>query len=148
MSVEDNIKKMLETVAGALRDDQVAKGIQASGRSARQLHIVTKVGKFSVSGQLVGNGTWWYQFFGRRPGKMPPIESIIQWLADKVLKLNPWAVAKSIAKSGTTIFQGRRPGVNIHEAVEKSSEQLAKDIGKAAVLEIVTKIRKAKEDNK
>lgn len=29
MSVEDNIKKMLETVAGALRDDQVAKGSTA-----------------------------------------------------------------------------------------------------------------------
>ena len=30
---------------------------------------------------------------GRRPGQRPPIQSIIEWLAAKRLKQNPYAVA-------------------------------------------------------
>ena len=46
---------------------------------------------------------------GRRSGKMPPVQSIMDWIANKPINVNgikgnnslAWAIAKSIAKQGT-----------------------------------------------
>lgn len=49
-----------------------------------------------------------YAFFGRSPGKMPPVASIKSWIDEHNLDLNAYAVARNIAKFGTkpdpTIF--------------------------------------------
>lgn len=45
-----------------------------------------------------------YAYFadqGRKPGRMPPIEAIAYWTQRKRLNLNPYLVARSIARKGT-----------------------------------------------
>lgn len=42
---------------------------------------------------------------GRKPGKMPRIGKIEQWIKDRGLPYSAWGVAKNIAKKGTKLFQ-------------------------------------------
>ena len=42
-----------------------------------------------------------FAFFGRGPGKQPPIIVINGWIAKHSLKLNAFAIAKNISKYGT-----------------------------------------------
>jgi len=46
---------------------------------------------------------------GRRPGGRPPISVIQAWIDAKGLDLNAFAVATSIAKKGTLLFQNKDP---------------------------------------
>lgn len=43
--------------------------------------------------------------YGRRAGGMPPIERIRDWMIAKGMDGDPWALALSIAESGTSIFR-------------------------------------------
>ena len=42
-----------------------------------------------------------YMLYGRRPGKMPPVEPIRLWMERYNIPGNPWSVAKKIARYGT-----------------------------------------------
>lgn len=42
-----------------------------------------------------------YMLYGRRPGKMPPLEPIQLWMERYNIPGNPWGVAKKIARYGT-----------------------------------------------
>lgn len=42
-----------------------------------------------------------YMLFGRRPGKMPPVEPIRLWMERYNIPGSPWGVARNIAKHGT-----------------------------------------------
>lgn len=126
MTKREAINEFLEDVRVAIVEDQQAKGIRASGQSANTL----KKESTATLGRLYGKHYIQFQKVGRRPGKYPPIESIIQWIRDK--KIDPdipikslaFLIARKIAKSGTDIHQGKRPGLNIEAQIIEARKKL------------------------
>ena len=43
-----------------------------------------------------------FMLYGRKPGKMPPLEPIKSWMEEKGLEGSAWAIRAHIAKFGTT----------------------------------------------
>jgi hypothetical protein len=128
--------------------DQRAKNIRASGRSANE--IKEKV--TADEGQLFGPAYFIQQKVGRRPGKMPPVDAIIQWLKDKKnfnvkeergpgLQGLAFAIAKKIAKTGTDIFQGKREGLSIEERIVEARKEFAQDLKGVIKEQLLEKIK-------
>jgi hypothetical protein len=136
------IRAFLERVRDEIVDEQIQKDLFASGKSASSLQVVAT----ETGGQLVGDDSFIYQTdkVGRRPGTMPPIKAIEEWIEVKMLSfLNPWAVAKSIAKKGTSIFRGERKGIDIDKILETNREILIKDLADASKFEVQNAIKEA-----
>jgi hypothetical protein len=115
--------------------DQNQKGIRASGRSADSLHPIVE----ETYGKLLGAHYFAYQRVGRKPGSMPPVDAIIQWLKDKKTFLvsddrGPgitglaWAIAKKIAKKGTDIFLRKREGLSIEDRILEARKEFAMNL--------------------
>lgn len=141
MSPEDSIRKFLSTLSERIRTEQIKLGLIASGRSADSLQIKST----ENSGQLLGDDSFHYQQdeVGRKPGKMPPIKSIQQWIKDKGLELNAWAVAKSIMKKGTTLFRRTRRGLTIDLYIEELTPEFLEDLAAAYLEEVEARIDRA-----
>lgn len=80
-----------------------------------------------------------YAYFvenGRRSGKMPPVDYLIQWfrkkfgMDEKEARASGWATARTIARKGTTPHPFFAPAVEKHrKSIEKAIKQaIAKDI--------------------
>lgn len=137
MERREAVKEFLDKVTKAYIDDQKAKGIRASGKSAQSI----KQEITPETGRLLGAHYFTYQRIGRRPGAMPPIEAIKQWIKDKHLQLNPWAVAKSIAKKGTDIFRGKRPGLSIEDRILEARKEFAKNLAGIVKEQIISDVK-------
>ena len=133
MTREEAVKIFLEKTLKAYREDQAAKDITASGASAASL----RTDQNEQGGKLFGVGYFKYQFSGRKPGKMPPIDAILNWInvkgiatdtTEKGLLSFAFAIAKKIAKSGTDIFQSKRPGLNVDEKILEYRKELVQNI--------------------
>lgn len=152
MTRQEAVKIFFERIRQARIDDQRKKNIRASGKSADTQRIeVTDGGGF-----LYGSDYFYFQNVGRKPGRMPPIEAIIQWLKDKKtfsiqddrgpgLTGLAWAIAKKIAKKGTDIHQGKRPGLSIEDRMEELKKELVQNIAQAEKEKIVEGIKKIKK---
>jgi hypothetical protein len=74
--------------------------------------------------------------YGRKSGKMPPVNYIIQWfrkkfgLSDKEARARGWATARVIARKGT------RPHPFFAPAVEKNKKEIEKAIKEAIANDI------------
>jgi len=69
--------------------------------------------------------------YGRAPGKMPPVEPLIEWVkkkgivkSDKEARGTAWAIAKSISKKGTKNYVRKNKSA-IEEALDKGFENYA-----------------------
>jgi len=99
----------------------------ATGKSKNSLQVVNVTGN---SGQLIGADWIEFTFKGRGPGKMPPLNAIIDWCVAKGLPRSmAWIIGKRIAESGTKLY---REGRNIitetitPERINAFTESLAK----------------------
>lgn len=148
MTTKEAITRFLGKVKTSYIEDQKAKNIRGSGRSAKS--ITEKV--TLDNGQLFGPSYFIQQKVGRRPGKMPPVDAIIQWLEDKKnfhvkdergpgLKGLAFAIAKKIAKTGTDIFQGKREGLSVEERLTDARKELAQDLKEVVKAQILEKIK-------
>lgn len=98
----------------------------ATGRSRASIQLANIT---QSSGQLIGSDHIEYVFTGRGPGKMPPLNAIIDWCSARGLpRAMAWVVARNIAESGTKLYQsGRKPLDEIvtEERIEKFKNDLA-----------------------
>lgn len=97
----------------------IEKSASASGKLANS-------GEYTIVGNeltIVANSYLYFSIYGRKPytitnkngkvvadpKKLPPISNIEQWLKDKgLVNLSPWAVAQSITKNGSKVWQRYR----------------------------------------
>lgn len=141
------ISDLLNNVKKAYIDRQAAQGIRSSGKSASSLRVESD----SDNGALYGSGYFYQQKHGRKPGKFPPVDDILDWIRAKGItpkdniseKSLAFLIARKIAKSGTDVFQGRRDGLDVDEQVKQLVEQFKKDLVKAGQKEIVKQIKTA-----
>lgn len=143
---KEAIFSVLEVIKRRIIADQKSKGIESSWRSAKSLDIQ----EISKGGQLVGDDYFQQQIAGRRPGKFPPVKSILEWIDEK--KINPqgiskkslaFIIARKIAKNGTDIFLNKRQPLGVAKIVEDTEPMLKQALIKAGRIEINTAIYKA-----
>jgi len=132
---EFNIDKLVYDKLDALRS-RIAANIKtsnqyASGSMSQSLTIESKPNQWSLLAA---------KFFavlqtGRKPGKMPPISNILNWIKSRSIQLEgksnlsmAWGIAKWIAKHGTRLFQsGGRKDIYTNE-IKTFKKNLFSDI--------------------
>jgi len=133
MAASQSIETLLNGVRQAYIDDQKAKGIRSSGKSAQSLKIRVDAN----SGTLTGARYFYQQKFGRKPGRFPPIDDILDWIREKrITPRDPktterqlaFLFARKIAQSGTDIFEGKRPALNVEDKIKELVKEFAKNI--------------------
>ena len=145
----------LDAVAKRLKDEQVKKGIRASGRSAKSLRSRAT----DTTGQLTGDAYFQQQEEGRGPTKKPGpgvlVGQIRRWIDDKGLGLwdgfrtkdaMAWVITRKIHREGTR--RGRDPkypGLPVSGIIAEERDKLFETYGalrlKAFASEIAKKYR-------
>jgi hypothetical protein len=139
------IDTLLNGVKQAYIDQQNAQGIRSSGKSASSLRTESD----SDSGALYGSAYFYQQKHGRKPGKFPPIDDILDWIRVKGIRPKDkisdrslaFLIARKIAQSGTDVFQGKRDGLDVEDRIKQLVEQFKKDFVKAGRKEIIKQIK-------
>lgn len=103
---ETIIRDFLETMKDELIAYMDSNDRNATGQSRASIQVINVTGS---TGQLVGAEWINYVFKGRAPGKMPPLDKIIDWCnARGIPRGVAWVIARNIAESGTKLWQQRR----------------------------------------
>lgn len=153
MERKEAIKQFFDSIAKAYIDDLRSKKLTASGKSEHFREDIKDSG-----GSLYGSAYFYLLWSkknpqGRKPGKMPPIEAIIQWLKDKKtfqidgdqtkgLRSLAFAIAMKIKKRGTDIYLNKRPALNVDDKIESYRKDLVKNLMQAAKQPIVEEVNK------
>lgn len=118
---KENLRNNGNVVTGQLRASGKVQAVEGDSDSI-------DVGFFSSQ---ISGGYAAYVEYGRRAGKLPPVDYLIQWvrkklrLTDKAARARGWAMAKSIAKKGT------KPHPYFQPAVDKNAQGIGNVISKA-----------------
>lgn len=140
------ISKLLDEVKKAYIEDQEAKGIRASGKSAKSIKKQVKL----TEGTLTGAKYFFQQRHGRRPGKFPPVSEILEWIKTKgitpkdsrtSIKSLAFLFARKIAERGTDIFQKKRPALDPGEKVQTLVASFSREVAKDLKKEIITSLK-------
>lgn len=140
------IKKYLDATVADIKADAEGKG---------QDIPFLRVEVQEDSGQVISTDYFRYLVLGRGPGKAPPPEKMLamvkkkpDMLADAKRKFKyiteeglAYIIGQSIAKRGTRIFRGEKPGVDMLGAMEKNMGELLKDIARNESVKILTNLR-------
>jgi len=148
MEIGQSIGILLNDIREAYIKEQRDKGIRSSGKSAESLRISVD----KTSGQLSGAKYFIQQTVGRKPGKFPPIDDILDWIRAK--KITPrdaktterqlaFLFARKIAQSGTDIFQGKRSGLEMDEIIAKLVKEFMGQFAKDTKADIVLTLKKS-----
>lgn len=141
MSTNEAILNFLNLIVIDANRTAEEKDLVASGETLKSLQIV-ETGDTSF--ELLGSTNFYWMEHGRGPGKMPPINSMEDWIKVRGLNdYNPWAVAKSIALNGTRVFRNKSLGMSIGDIATKYIPNLLKDITDGTILEIQNAINKS-----
>lgn len=131
MKPQELIEKTLGNIASRIVQDQEGKGMRSSGRSADSLEVRMN----EDGGELWGADYFYFQVFGRRPGKQPPIQSIEEWIEAKGIepvgisvKSLAFLIARKIGRLGTNIFSGKVPGLAVPAIIELETIAMEKDL--------------------
>jgi hypothetical protein len=104
----------------------------------QRMTVTTTTGTGFVVGALTADYYWRWVGNGRRPGDMPPVQSIQEWInRTGFLTLSAWAVAKTIAKRGSKAFREKKKNVFLSaadkwekgEAVSRAMSTGAEEVG-------------------
>jgi hypothetical protein len=132
--LENFAKSAIETI----RKNMKEKDIDASGKSSKSLRYEVTNDAAKVYGALSLEAVE----FGRKPtreqgyvsGDMSLVDAIKQWIANKGLDLNPYAVANKIHKEGTKQYRkGGRRGLLDGIIQENSINNLLIDISRVSL---------------
>lgn len=149
-SNSDILKQFFLDIVEGLRKDAEAKG---------QKFPIDKM-RFEadeISGRLYAPDYVQYLFTGRGPGKQPPPEVMTAWAernpdilqrARQVYRSLTaqqlgYMVGRKIAREGTDIYSGKRPGIDFLGVVDESMPQFMKDLAKNELVKIATELRSA-----
>jgi uncharacterized protein YheU (UPF0270 family) len=129
--MKELIEQLLENCKSDLIQDQVAKRLTKSGKSAATLEVT---GVTDTSGQLLSGDAILAQIFGRAPGKQPPTNAIIEWIESARIKPDgisieslAFLIARKIGREGTDIWKGLQPALGFHVIVEQNTSLFVKE---------------------
>lgn len=126
-----------------IKQDLIAKhlelGMKASGRWIDSLEVIEQ----EMSVKLIGEKYTDQLVYGRKPGTMPPVSAIEQWIRDKGITSNipikslAFAIATKIKKEGTNYY--KQGGTDLVSSVitPKRINKIIKLIGEDLTMDIV-----------
>lgn len=117
--MKELIEQLLENCKSDLVQDQVAKRLTKSGRSAATLEVANVT---DSSGQLLAGDSIMAQIFGRAPGKQPPTNAIVAWIESAGIQPEgisieslAFLIARKIGREGTDIWKGLQPALGFYQ---------------------------------
>ncbi len=147
LKTSEVIQKYLEDVVAGVQTDALAKG-QKIPQYFRI--VVTEDG-----GMLFGADYFKYRVFGRGPGKFPPPDKMLEFV-----KKNPevlasarqkfknisekslaFLIGRKIAKKGTDIFLGKKPGVDLLGVMDSNMPEFLHALLRNETLKMVTNLK-------
>lgn len=132
--------------------DQIAKDIVLSLQQKQRIQDFYASGKaskawvYTVSAtkiQIFGENYIFQNWKGRLPGTYPPIRAIRQWLADKGLRLNAWAVREKLKQKGDQVHRGDRKGLELENAVTETLQRNKAEYERILLFNIEQQLRQA-----
>jgi len=128
-----SIDEHLDKVRQAYQDALNANGNNASYKTSESFtKEVTQ-----NSGTLFGASNLYQLKHGRKPGRFPPIDDILDWIRSKGItpkdnktteRQLAFLFARKIAQSGTDIFEGKKPALNVDDQIKVLQEQFEKNL--------------------
>ena len=139
MSLAGDIKQWNDKRKQDLINSYIAKGFRASGNWSEMLEPKQTVGIDNIKVDMLGASYTYYMMNGRASGKMPPVDKIQNWINNKKLDLNAYAVAKTIQEKGTLQF--RNPDTNKKKLLSdvytpEKNKELLDIIGSSILVEL------------
>lgn len=116
------IRKIAEQVVSIYRKELENKGINASSNLSKTASATVELNGRHLIVYLELDHYWKYVEYGRRAGKMPPVDKIKEWIRVKPIIPNPingkipdtkqlaFLIARKIGREG---FEGKHPIENI-----------------------------------
>lgn len=103
-----------------------------------------------VVGSLEGDDYWRWVGNGRRPGAMPPVDRIAEWVRRAGINASPWAIAKRIAKEGSRNFRMKKTNIfsdgidkwEKGQSITAAADAFGKDTEDAAFDVLRTKLKR------
>ena len=119
-------KEFLERVRERLIEDYNAKGLRASGLTAKLLKVTGSGNKW----RLQTPDYFIFEILGRGPGEIPPLKEIRNWVISKGLPIRSAVpIAKTIGKEGTKIFKGEAQGIDFQAIFDEEMKIFLKEFG-------------------
>lgn len=146
----DNLRKVLERYADAWIKNAEANLMENDSNASGQLQRSMKLDKIVIDEKQMRvtvelEDYWYYVENGRKAGKMPPIQPIIEWIENKpvppkveglTVKQQAYAIARGIGKNGT------QPRPFFNKAVEQTWKQFKDEIAEAVQTDVNDYIEK------
>ena len=119
-------------VTDSYRDKIIKNKVVATGKLRDTINYKLITTETSVGVYLSAVDYWEYVEYGRKAGKAAPIKALKNWLLAKGLKASPYAISKSIQKTGIKEKPFFRQSLNefeidkirIHEAIQKDIDEM------------------------
>lgn len=146
----DALKEYFLRFEEDLINEAAAKG-QKIPVSSFRFEVDAKGGRFFSAHYMK------YIIAGRGPGGFPPVDKMREWVegnpdvlanARRVwesITVNQLAylIGRKIARQGTDVFLGRKPGIDLIAVVDKHMPELKEALGKAEIKSIATSLKSA-----
>lgn len=135
------IEKISKAVVDLYRNELADDGINASGKLSKTAQTIVEFDGRHLLVYLELEDYWKFVEYGRRAGKMPPINAILNWIKVKQIVPRPingkipdtrqlaFLIARKIGNEG---YKGRHPIENITKgsALNSVIEQIKNEIAK------------------
>lgn len=150
MLTRDIITAYLNAILEGIKQDATAKGQKIPVSSFRI--VVT-----DESGELIGADYFKYLVKGRGPGKFPPPDKMLEAVRRNPQMLDDaraiyeniteknlaFLIGRKIAREGTDIYKGKKPGIDLQGAIDGPKENFLQQLAYYETLNIATKLRAA-----
>ncbi len=134
MTIREAINEHLDKVVKAYKKDLLR--FKASESTDKSLRKESKVG-LQIEGNIYAQRSIMTLFKGRKPGKFPPISAILDWIRAKGIKPTDttekglaFMIARSIAKKGTKIYQGKTAPLDVDDQINDLEDSLSVTLDK------------------
>ena len=140
------INELFIRIKSDIAEDQISKGIRASGESADSIHGEIEESNTETLGFLYGRDYLLNQEQGSPPGTKVDFGKLYQWTIHK--NITPKgrqpraemvrAIQNKIFKKGTDVYQKKRPGLDLSGIIERNIPEALQEIRKGKVVEYLS----------
>lgn len=150
MTIKQSLNKLLTGVEKAYKTD--LKRFKSSGSTERSLRKEASIGT-DIVGKVYAQDSIYYLMHGRKPGKFPPISAMLEYIKAKRIKPKgktterqlAFLFARSIAKKGTKIFQGKVRALNVDDKIIELNKEFAENLNISLKKVISTSLSRAND---
>ena len=133
MTIKQALNKLLTGVEKAYKTD--LKRFKSSGSTERSLRKEASIGT-DIVGKVLAQDSIYYLMHGRKPGKFPPIDAMLDYIRSKRIKPKgktterqlAFLIARAIATKGSRIFQGKVRALNVDDKIIELNKEFAENL--------------------